>query len=53
MTITVENIFKKLDRIREIIKRVEDGVPIESYEDDIAELLDEYATILRNCKVTI
>ena len=53
MTMKVEDILKKLDRIREIVDRIEDDVPIVTYKPDIAELLDEYAMVLRNCKVNI
>ena len=53
MTLKVEDILKKLDRIRLIVDRIEDGVPIETHLPDVAELLDEYAMILRNSKVNI
>jgi hypothetical protein len=53
MKMTVGEAFNKIDRMREIVGRIEDGVPIKSFESDIAEFLDEYIMILTNTKVDI
>lgn len=51
--VTVSELITKIDRIRTIVERIEKQVPIETYMDEIADLLDEYAMLLRERKVEL
>lgn len=53
MKVTVSELITKIDRIRTIVERIEKQVPIETYMDEIADLLDEYAMLLRERKVEL
>lgn len=53
MQITIGQALDKIDRMRIIVREIENGGSIDHRLADIAELLDEYITILSNTKVNI
>lgn len=53
MQITIGQALDKIDRMRTIVREIENGGHIDHRLNDIAELLDEYILILSNTKVNI
>lgn len=53
MQITIGQALDKIDKMRIIVREIENGGHIDHRLSDIAELLDEYILILSNTKIKI
>lgn len=53
MQITIGEALDKIDRMRIIVREIENGGHVDHCMDEIADFLDEYILILSNTKVHI
>jgi hypothetical protein len=53
MQMTIGEALDKIDKMRRIVKEIENGNSVENHLYDIALCLDEYICVLSNTKVHI
>ncbi len=53
MQTTIQEIITKVDSMRNIMVRIEDGQPIDNYLGYIYTMFEEYSDLLLNAKVKI